>query len=123
MHNLLQRFKENGVTLNLDKCEFHKTQKELSGHEISPIGIKPAIAKMSAITEYPAPTNLTELRRFMGMAQQMFKYTDELAPIADPLRELLSAKNHWIWTPVHQDTFMKIEQIHPSPKVLHLFQN
>ena len=105
MHQLLQRFREHGVTLNRDKCVFKTNTVEFLGHEISPTGIKPISSKIDAISEYPTPTNLIELCRFMGMAQQLSKYTSELAPAAEPLRDLMSIKNGWLWTPIHQQAF------------------
>jgi len=61
LEKLLQRFKENGVTLNKGKCVFKIKQVEFLGHDISPEGIKPHSSKVSAISDYPTPTNLKEL--------------------------------------------------------------
>ena len=96
--SLLTRLRENGVTLNRSKCIFYTKSVEFLGRQITPEGIKPLKSKVTAITDYPAPTNITELRRFMGMVQQMSKFTDQLAKVAEPLRELLSLKNDWLWT-------------------------
>lgn len=117
LHTLLQKFKEYSVTLNRSKCIFNTTEVEFLGHEITPLGITPTSAKILGITDYPTPQNLTELHRFMGMPQQMSKYTDELAPVAEPLRELLSTKNQWLWTSTYIKAFEKILTLQKTLKL------
>jgi len=121
LERLLQRFEENGVTLNKGKCVFKTKQVEFLGHDISPEGITPHSSKVSAISDYPTPTNLKELRRFMGMAQQLSKFTDQLAEAAEPLRELLSTKTTWMWTIEHDIAFKKVKDILINHTTLHLY--
>ena len=45
--------------------------------------------KTSAIESLSSPSNITELRRFLGMANQMGKFSPNLAQVTQPLRELL----------------------------------
>ena len=91
---VLQKIATAGVTLNEDKCEISQTQVKFLGQLIDQHGIHPDAAKVSAIKDMKAPTNITELRRFLGMVNQMGKFIPQLAEATKPLRELLSAKNH-----------------------------
>ena len=102
---LLERLTVHGVTLNTKKCSFRQTKVEFLGHHISPTGIKPLSTKVDAITNFKVPENITELRRFFGMAQQLSKFTPALSTASEPLRDLLSTKNSWVWTTVHQKAF------------------
>ena len=63
---VLKRLQEAGVTLN-DKCEFSKKRMKFLGHIVSEAGIEFDPSKTAAIGKYPAPTNITELQRFLGM--------------------------------------------------------
>jgi len=81
-----------GVTLNAEKCEFWKDKLTFLGHVISKQGISPDPDKLKAIAVIPSPTTVTELRRFMGMANQLGKFTPRLAAISKPLRDLFSSK-------------------------------
>ena len=63
--NLIQ---QAGVTLNTDKCEFWRDQLTFLGHVVS---ISPNPDKLKAIAEIQPPVAVTELRRFMGMANQL----------------------------------------------------
>ena len=118
MHALLTRLAENKATLNVAKCKFHQTEVDFLGHRISEQGIQPLTDKLNAITNYKAPQNITELRRFMGMAQQLSKFTPTLAEASAPLRDLLSSKSMWLWTTVHQVAFEKTKQILTTQLVL-----
>ena len=58
----------------------------------------------------PPPRNVSELRRFLGMINQQSKFSPSLAENTKPLRDLLSKKNHWSWTSVHQETFDRLKE-------------
>ena len=96
---VLERIQKAGVTLNSLKCEFGKSNLIFLGHLIDSSGIQADPQKTSAITDIPPPNNVTELRRFMGMANQLGKFSNKLAELTQPLRELLSKKNQWLWGP------------------------
>ena len=57
----------------------------------------------------------------MGMAQQMGKFTPNLATTSQPLRDLLSSKNEWLWTVVHNTAFNEIKRLLSSPQTLRLY--
>ena len=86
----LNKIQNAGVTLNADKCKFWCNQVTFLGHVISKNGVAPDPAKTAAIKEMEAPTNITELRRFMGIVNQLGKFSPHRAELSSPLRELLS---------------------------------
>ena len=62
--------------------------------------------------------NVTELRHFMGMVNQLGKFSRNLTP---PLRELLSKKNAWTWGHVQEDAFKWVKEDLTKPTVLALY--
>ena len=86
---VLERIESAGATLNPDKCEFGKSTLKFLGHLIDEKGIQADPDKTAAIQEMSPPSNVPELRRFMGMVNQMGKFTPNLADLTQPLRELL----------------------------------
>ena len=50
-----------------DKSEFFKQEVAFLGFTVSQDGIKPSMDKIAAISEYPEPTHLRELRSFLGL--------------------------------------------------------
>ena len=118
---LLERFEAYGVTANVRKCLFEKTEMDFLGHSITKEGIKPLQSKMDAVKNFPQPTNITELRRFLGMANQMAKFNPNLAEASAPLRDLLSTKNSWLWTETHSKAFQEVKGVIMSPESLKLY--
>ena len=64
---LLDRFKQNGVTLNKEKCEIAVTNLTFLGHHISTKGFESIEQKVQTITKFPKPQSMKQLRRFLGM--------------------------------------------------------
>lgn len=125
-HNLrltavLKRIQEAGVTLNASKCEFEKTQLKFLGHVVDKDGIRADPDKTSAIENMKPPTTVPELRRFMGMVNQLGKFSPHLADITQPLRQLLSKKTAWLWGPAQEKAFMDIKRELTKPTVLALY--
>ena len=75
---VLSRLREAGLTLN-EKCEFSKGSVRFLGHIIDGQGIHADPQKVDAILNFPAPANVPELQRFLGMVNQLAKFTPELA--------------------------------------------
>ena len=67
------------------------------------------------------PSSVTELRRFMGMVNQLSKFSPNIAHISKPLRDLLSTKNSWTWEATQSESFNKLKSEISSPRVLALY--
>jgi len=118
---VLSKLQAAGVTLNKYKCQFYQSSITFLGHVISREGISPDPKKTAAIQAMKAPSSITELRRFMGMMNQMSKFLPNIAQISKPLRELLSSKNSWNWAANQEDSFMKLKKEISSSTVLTLY--
>ena len=94
-----------GMTLNSDKCEVSKTQLKFLGHIIDQNGVKADPAKTEAIMQMPVPQNVTEVRRFIGMVNQLSKFIPNCADLLHPLTALLGKKNVWTWGPSQEEAF------------------
>ena len=115
---VLQKLQDSGVTLNPEKCEFLTTSLTFVGHTIDKDGISADPKKVKSIKEMRRPSNITELRRFMGMVNQLGKFSNRLAELSAPLRGLLSSKNEWIWGPEQDTAFEFVKTEICSPRVL-----
>ena len=117
----LKRIKESGITLNGAKCEFCKTCISFCGYVIDQAGIHPDPSKVEALVRMPACQNVSDVRRFLGMANQLGRFTPNLAALSQPLRDLLVKKNDWIWGAAQQDAFDRIKAELSGPSVLALY--
>ena len=115
---VLQRLKSAGVTLNREKCEFSKSKIVFLGHLIDAEGIHPDPEKTAAIAQMKPPSNVPELRRFLGMVNQLGKFSRNLAELTQPLRDLLSKKNTWIWSEAQDQAFSRVKVELTKPTIL-----
>ena len=67
------------------------------------------------------PSNVSELRRFLGMVNQLNKISPGLADKTKPLRDLLSSKNQWLWGHTQDDAMKQIKDALSSSEVLALY--
>ena len=118
---VLKRIEAAGVTLNAEKCEFSKTSLTFLGHKIDQSGIHADPEKTKAIRNMRAPTNVPGLRRFMGMVNQLGKFTPNLAHLTQPLRALLSKDTDWLWGPDQQAAFTSVKDEISKPTTLALY--
>ena len=89
------------------------------GYIVSSEGIQADPTKTEAISEFPAATNITELRSFMGMANRLGGFSHLLSEAAGPLRNLLKPKT--AWSSQHEEAFTKTKEILCSPHILVTF--
>ena len=108
---VLKRLLEAGVTLNLDKCVFSTKQAKFLGHVISSNGIEVDPDKEKAIADLPTPTNVQEVRTFLGMVNQLSKFSDHLADKTKSIRALLLKGNKWTWGNAQQKASSKSKWI------------
>ena len=114
----LQSIQEAGVTLNPDKCEFSRGSIAILGHVINANGISADPSKTQAVMDMERPKNITKLWRFMGMANQLGKFSPKLAELSQPIRTLLSPQAAWLWGPAQEDAFNATELSQPIHSLL-----
>ena len=118
LDQVLHRLAEYGLRLQKEKCEFLKEEVEFLGHIINKDGLQPVPSKVKAITEAPAPTNVGELRSYLGMVQYYARFLPNLATELQPLHDLLKDKIPWAWTSRCQAAFDKTKKMLVSAQVL-----
>jgi len=81
--------------LHESKCMFAKTKLQYLGHIVLAEGVAPDPSKISAMLEWPTPTNTTNLRGFLGLTCFYRRFIRGYATMATPLTTLLP-KDHFI---------------------------
>ena len=72
-------------------------------------GIEVDPDKVKAIADLPPPTTVQEVRAFLGMVNQLSKFSDHLADKTKSIRELLLKGNQWTWGNAQQKAFEQIK--------------
>jgi len=85
---VLQRLRLADLKLKPSKCRFFQERVTFLGHVISKKGIEPDPEKIACIVRWPEPTNLTEVRSFLGLASYYKNFVESFGEVARPLYEL-----------------------------------
>ncbi|CAK1595379.1 unnamed protein product [Parnassius mnemosyne] len=121
LEKVLQIFKENGLTLNLKKCHFLKTDIEFLGYRINSEGIKPSEGKVNAVKDFPIPKSVHQVRQFLGLISYFRKFIKHCAILSSPLTKLLKKNVPWVWKTEHDRAFMTLKDALISDNILTLF--
>ena len=97
---------QNGVVLNIIKFQFCQMDVQFAGLTITSKGVVPSNSMLSAIADFPVPTNLTDARSWFGLVNQV-AWAYSLGPIMQPFRDLIKSKSEFNWTASLQNAFEK----------------
>lgn len=87
-----------GLEASTTKCRFGYQELLFVGHVVGHGTIRPDPDKIKAITEYPRPTTVTQVKAFLGLANYYRRFVDGFAVIAQPLYQLLKKGVALEWT-------------------------
>lgn len=124
VQEVLNRFKQHQFVVNKDKCKFAQRKLVFLGYQISEQGILPAPSKVEAVSAWPKPKNVQEVRQFIGLAQHYRRFIPSFASIAAPLTDLTRGtglKRRTIkWTMECEASFARIKKLLTEAPVLQL---
>ncbi|CAB3256144.1 unnamed protein product [Arctia plantaginis] len=115
---VLQRLKENGLRINFSKCQFFKDSVTYLGYKINKYGLHTDSKKIEAIVAAPPPTNVTQLKSFIGLVNFYSKFCVNMSDILKPMYDLLKKNVKWRWTVDCNTAFNKIKNVLSSSPVL-----
>ena len=88
LESVFRRIREHGLSLNLSKCKFHQKEVSYLGHWICDGEITPDKDRTQPIIDYPCPTNLRQLERFLGMVGYHRTWVSRFAELTQPLFQM-----------------------------------
>lgn len=89
---VFNKIKAAGLILNKKKCAFGKTELKILGYILGNGKVKPDPEKCRAIQKYEKPTDLKELRSFIGLAEFSRSYIPNYAKLIFPLYDLFKGE-------------------------------
>ncbi|CAF4638013.1 unnamed protein product, partial [Rotaria sp. Silwood2] len=118
LKNVFTRIKDYGFHINKSKCIFLHDHVEYLGFVVDKNGVHSSPSKTTAIINMPKPTNVSQLRSFLGMVNHYAKFIPKLSDRLLPLYSLLKKNIPWKWDRFCDKTFTNIKQSLTSPLIL-----
>lgn len=115
---VLTRLQEAGLRLRKDKCEFMVPTVKYLGHIIDATGLHPAVDKVKAIQNAPAPQNTSELKAYLGLLTYYSKFLPNMATTLAPLYQLLRNNVKWQWASAQVKAFQDSKELLTSDSLL-----
>jgi hypothetical protein len=107
LHLALQKLREYRLYAKLSKCEFWMKQVAFLGHVISKGGISVDPSKVQDVLSWNAPTSVSDIRSFLGLAEYYQRFIEGFSKISKPVTELLEMDKKFKWTSACEASFQE----------------
>ncbi|RVX14525.1 Transposon Ty3-I Gag-Pol polyprotein [Vitis vinifera] len=94
----------------LDKSEFWLTEVNFLGHVVSEAGIAVDHSKVEAVQEWQRPTNVFEVRSFLGLAGYYRRFVEDFSRIAAPMTRLTRKGVKFEWNEECENAFQELKR-------------
>ena len=115
---VMSRLQQAGLRLKAKKCLFIQEAVPYLGHIVTPDGVKPDPAKADKVKNYPTPSDVSQVRQFLGLASYYRRFVPEFARIASPLHALLKKDAVFNWSSECEDAFGRLKKALVNTPVL-----
>ena len=120
LREVLKRLQAYGLKAKRAKCEFFCTSVNYLGFVLSSSGLATQSCKTEAIVNAPEPSNVRELRSFLGFVNYYRQFIPHLSSILAPLNSLLRKGAPWKWTKACSTAFQKAKaNLQTAPVLMH----
>ena len=82
---VFRKLQEQGLKIKANKCKFLRPNVTYLGHGVSAEGVATDPAKTAAVTNWPKPKTLKDLRSFLGFASYYRRFVPHFTQVARPL--------------------------------------
>ncbi|KAK3541689.1 hypothetical protein QTP86_000757 [Hemibagrus guttatus] len=126
VREVLQRLREYQLFLKAEKCAFHQSSVHFLGYILDRSGVRMDERKVAAVRDWPPPTTIKELQRFLGFANFYRRFIRGYSSITSPLTSLLRNKPKSLaWNPAASQAFDTLKTafttapllVHPNPEL------
>ena len=93
LRQLFQCLRDNGLVINVAKCQFGRPVIDFLGHRITQHGATPLPDKVEAIRKFERPDTVKGLQEFVGMINFYHRFVPNAASILQPLYSATASKS------------------------------
>ena len=106
---VLERLRAHELYAKFNKCEFWLKKVAFLGHVITEEGVAVDPAKVKAVADWKPPTNVTQIRSFLGLAGYYRRFIEGFSKIAKPMTELTQKEKPFQWTKACEKSFQELK--------------
>jgi cleavage and polyadenylation specificity factor subunit 1 len=100
------------LAINLENCVFAVLTLEILGHTISAVGLVPMAEHSATIDSCPAPQDIKQLQRFLGMVNFYHHLLSGCTDVLRPLTDLLRGSPKMLqWTTVVEEAIQDAKRL------------
>ncbi|KAL8115111.1 hypothetical protein AgCh_021797 [Apium graveolens] len=118
LRTVLEILRERKLFVKFSKCEFWLEEVAFLGHVVFGRGIELDPAKVEAITNWPRPSNVTDVRSFLGLAGYYRRFVEGFSSIALPLTQLMRKGIKFEWNNDREKSFQELKKRLVSAPIL-----
>jgi hypothetical protein len=94
---VLEKLRRHQLYAKFSKCEFWLEKVAFLGHILIAEGVVVDPEKVEAVSHWQQPTNVSEIRSFLGLAGYYQRFIEAFSKIARPMTELLRKYKKFTW--------------------------
>ncbi|XP_021729209.1 uncharacterized protein LOC110695941 [Chenopodium quinoa] len=102
--------REHQLYAKLSKCEFLLEKAAFLGHVISKDEVAVDPRKIRAMSDWPTPKNVSDVRSFLGLAGYYRRFVKDFSSIANPMTSLRKKEHKFSWTPECEEAFKILKE-------------
>ncbi|KAL4016783.1 hypothetical protein IC575_024440 [Cucumis melo] len=110
LHHVLETHRANKLYAKFSKCEFWLKKVTFLDHVVSSEGVFVNPVKIKAITNWPRPSTVSEIRSFLGLASYYRRFVEDFSRIASLLTQLTRKGTPFVWSPACESSFQELKQ-------------
>ena len=129
LREVFTQLRRHGLKLNKTKCQLGVTEVEFLGHVVDSHGLRISPTRVESLLALQPPTNIKELRSFLGSTNYIRDFIDGYSVIAKPLYDMLGStktkgnKPLPAWSQSTLDSFNKIRELISESPTLYFVNN
>jgi hypothetical protein len=120
LREVFDRFRDYNLKLKPSKFSLFQSKLKYLGHVVSAEGIEVDRDKIKSIKEMKPPSNISEVRSFVGMINYYRSFIHNLAEKCAPLFQLIKKDTRFVWDREAQSAFENLKsELAEAPMLKH----
>ena len=120
---VLRRFEEAELYVNLDKTQFHTQKVKFLEHIVGVNGIRMNSEKISAVQDWSISKNVKNVQSFTGFCNYYRRFIKDYSKIATPLYRFTKKEQPFTWDTPAEKAFQKLKNLILQDSILKTFDS